>query len=122
MDIFSQQVEDVFAGRLKAKPDFDEAGFKRKMAELRDEIDYCNRTAVDLLKRRTDAARKVAICKWSSGQPNFAPAREEAILANAAEYGKSIGVNGPDARVVVGEMLKSARREQDDYRAKLERE
>lgn len=120
LDDFSQQVEAVFAGKSKAKPDYSEAGFKAKMAELRDEIDYCNRTTIDLLKRRTDATKKVAICKWSAGQPNFAPGREDAILNNAEAYGKSVGVNGADARTVVGEMLKSARREQDAYRAKLE--
>ncbi|OIO25510.1 hypothetical protein AUJ14_04050 [Candidatus Micrarchaeota archaeon CG1_02_55_22] len=120
MDEFSQQVEDVFAGKRREKPDASKEGFDAKMAELRTEIDYCNKTTLELLKRRTDASRKVAICKWSAGVPNFAAGREEAILEKAREYGESIGVNGDDAREVIGDMLKSARREQDAYREKLE--
>ncbi|MEK6924526.1 MAG: chorismate mutase [Candidatus Micrarchaeota archaeon] len=116
---FSQEIDAVMHGS-KAKPQFDEASFKKELEKLREEIDHCNKEALKLLKRRITASKRVAACKWTAGKPNFDESREKLILEQAASDAQAAGLKPEEGRKLIAAMLKIGRENQDEFRATLE--
>ena len=56
-----------------------------ELKRLRGEIDAIDRSIVELLEKRVEAAKKIGALKAKSGRPVSDPAREKEVLENAAK-------------------------------------
>ncbi len=88
-------------------PEDDEVS--RKLTELRQEIDYTDKTIVDLLNKRAGLCQVVGELKSGSSQQVFKPFREKAVLERLIQENPGLL---PEAhlRAIYREILSSSRR------------
>ncbi|HET7230054.1 MAG TPA: chorismate mutase [Longimicrobium sp.] len=83
-----------------------------RLAELRGRIQQIDRELIGLLAERVRVAREVGAAKRELGIPTLDPAREAAVVRNAGELARELGVGDEDVRYIFWHVIGLSRRAQ----------
>jgi chorismate mutase len=83
-----------------------------ELSRLREEIARIDRTLIELIAERVRLARKVGVAKRAAGLPTQDPAREAAVIRQAAESAREAGLMDDDIRQIFWQVIGLSRRAQ----------
>jgi len=83
-----------------------------RLAELRGRIQQIDRELIGLIAERVRVAREVGGAKRELGIPTLDPAREAAVVRNAGELARELGVGDEDVRYIFWHLIGLSRRAQ----------
>jgi chorismate mutase len=83
-----------------------------ELTRLRGEIERIDRTLIELIAERVRIAREVGITKRAAGLPALDPAREAAVIRQAAEIAREAGLLDDDIRHIFWQVIGLCRRAQ----------
>lgn len=82
------------------------------LARLREEIERIDRTLIGLIAERVRLAREVGAAKRAAGLPTLDPAREAAVVRQAAVVARESGLADDDVRQIFWHLIGLSRRAQ----------
>jgi len=97
---------------MKAEPERPGASAHADLARLREEIERIDRTLIELIARRVNLAREVGAAKRAAGLPTLDPAREAAVIRQAAVLGREAKLVDDDVRQIFWHIIGLSRRAQ----------
>src|SRR5437773_1743514 len=83
-----------------------------ELSRLREEIERIDRTLIELIAERVRLAREVGVTKRAAGLPTQDPAREAAVIRQAAEVARAAGLLDDDIRNIFWQVIGLSRRAQ----------
>jgi len=83
-----------------------------RLVELRGRIQQIDRELIGLIAERVRLARDVGAAKRALGMPTLDPAREAAVVRNAGETAREMGVGDEDVRYIFWHLIGLSRRAQ----------
>jgi monofunctional chorismate mutase len=97
---------------MKTEPERPSASAHTELARLREEIERIDRTLIELIARRVRLAREVGAAKRTAGLPTLDPAREAAVIRQAAVLGREAKLVDDDVRQIFWHIIGLSRRAQ----------
>ena len=88
------------------------AAAEATLARLREEIERVDRTMIELIATRVRLAREVGATKRAAGLPTLDPAREAAVIRNAAVLAREADLVDDDVRQIFWHLVGLSRRAQ----------
>jgi len=83
-----------------------------ELSRLREEIERIDRTMIQLIAERVRLARAVGATKRAAGLPTLDPAREAAVIRQAAEVAREAGLHDDEIRHIFWQVIGLSRRAQ----------
>jgi chorismate mutase len=83
-----------------------------ELSRLRQEIERIDRTLIELIAERVRLAREVGVTKRAAGLPTLDPAREAAVIRQAAEVAREAGLLDDNIRHIFWQVIGLSRRAQ----------
>jgi chorismate mutase len=83
-----------------------------QLSRLREEIARIDRSLIELIAERVRLAREVGVTKRAAGLPTQDPAREAAVIRQAAEAAREAGLLDDDIRNIFWQVIGLSRRAQ----------
>jgi len=83
-----------------------------ELSRLRDEIARIDRSLIQLIAERVRLARAVGAAKRTAGLPTQDPAREAAVIRQAAEVAREAGLADDEIRHIFWQVIGLSRRAQ----------
>jgi chorismate mutase len=88
------------------------ASIQAELARLREKIEDIDRTLIELMAERVRLAREVGVAKRAAGLPTLDPAREAAVIRQAAELARDAGLADDEIRHIFWQVIGLSRRAQ----------
>lgn len=83
-----------------------------ELSALRDEIRDLDREFVELIARRVELARRIGEAKREAGIATLDPAREAAVVRDAADRAREAGLDADEIRAIFWRLIGLCRRTQ----------
>lgn len=90
------------------------AAAEAELGRLREEIEHIDRTMIELIAQRVRLAREVGAAKRAAGLPTLDPAREAAVVRQAAVLARDAELAEDDIRKIFWHLIGLSRRAQLD--------
>ncbi len=82
--------------------------------ELRREIDEIDKEIIKLLKKRMDAAEKIAEYKMKNNMPMQQPSREKEVISKIMQEAEQEGLSQDAAEKIYREIIKQTRQHENN--------
>jgi chorismate mutase len=86
-----------------------------QLEQLRDDIERVDRSIIELIAARVRLAREVGNAKRAAGLPTLDPAREAAVIRNAAVLAREANLHDDDVRQIFWHLVGLCRRAQLEH-------
>ena len=97
---------------MKTEPERPSASTQAELSRLRDEIEGVDRAMIELIAKRVGLARAVGVAKRAAGLPTLDPAREAAVIRQAAVLAREAKLVDDDVRQIFWHIIGLSRRAQ----------
>lgn len=97
---------------MTTEPERASASAQAELSRLREEIERVDRTMIELIATRVRLAREVGAAKRAAGLPTLDPAREAAVIRNAAVLARQANLVDDDVRQIFWHLVGLSRRAQ----------
>ena len=97
---------------MKTEPERDSEPTQAELTRLREEIERVDRAVIELIAERVRLARAVGVAKRAAGLPTLDPAREAAVIRNAAVLAREAKLADDDVRQIFWHIVGLSRRAQ----------